>query len=342
MKIRTIAAAIGLPALLLGLVTTSAAASGAPPAPARPAVVKHSMDDGQCDPIRFLTQESKQSKAFPTRIDLPDGFQPEGIAISGSTAYFGSLVDGDIYAASLRTGKGKVISQGPGTPSVGLKADNRGRLWIAGGPSGTGRVVDIRTGKILKSYRLTTAATTFINDVVLSKNAAWFTDSSNPAVYSVGIGRNGRLLGQSAVRTLPLTGDYVHDPTGFNGNGITLTPDGRALIIVQTATGFLFRVNPRTGVTKRVDLGSAVMTNGDGMLLLGRTLYVVQNLNNQVAVLHLNRTGTKGTLVRTITDPGFDVPTTAAAFGRRLYLANARFTTPPTATTPYWATAVRR
>ncbi len=133
----------------------------------------------------------------------------------------------------------------------------------------------------------------------------------------------------------------MHQP-GFNGNGISLTPDRRALIIVQTATGFLFRVNPRTGGSQRVDLGSAVMTNGDGLLLLGRTLYVVQNFNNKVAVLRLNRAGTRGTLIREITSPGFDVPTTAAPFGRRLYLPNARFSTPPTPTTPYWATAVRR
>lgn len=317
MNIRSITALLGLPALMLGLVTTSAAATGthAPGA----AVVK---------------------QEFPARIDLPNGFQPEGIAISGSTAYFGSLVDGDVYAASLRTGHGKVISQGPGTPSVGLKADDRGRLWIAGGPSGTARVVDIRTGKILKSYQLTTEPATFVNDVVLSKTSAWFTDSSRPVVYQVPIGRHGQLLNQ--VRTVPLTGDYVHDPTGFNGNGITLTPDGRAVIIVQTSTGFLFRVDPRTGVTQRVDLGGTLMTNGDGMLLLGRTLYVVQNFSNQVAVVNLNRAGTAGAQTRTITDPGFDIPTTAAAFGHRLYLANARFSTPPTATTPYWATAVRR
>ncbi|MEU4288092.1 superoxide dismutase [Kribbella sp. NPDC026596] len=342
MNIRSIAAVLGLPALLLGLVGTAAAAV---PTPAS-STVKHSVDDGQCDQIRFLSATSansaKSSKptAFPARIELPNGFQPEGIAIRGSTAYFGSLVDGDIYAASLRTGRGKVISQGPGTPSVGLKADNRGRLWIAGGPTGTGRVVDIRTGKILKSYSLTGVAPTFVNDVVLSKNAAWFTDTSQPAIYQVPIGRNGKLL--TTTRTVPLTGDYVHDPTGFNGNGITLTPDGRALIIVQSSTGFLFKVNPRTGVTKRVDLGATLMTSGDGMLLIGRTLYVVQNFLNQVAVVKLNRTGTKGTLVRTITDPGFDVPTTVAAFGRRLYLPNARFSTPPTATTPYWVTAVRR
>ena len=312
MNIRRVMAVLGLPILLMGLVSTSAA--GAP---------GHAV-----------------KQVFPARIDLPDGFQPEGIAISGSTAYFGSLADGDIYAAGLRTGRGKVISQGPGTPSVGLKADDRGRLWIAGGSSGTARVVDIRTGKILKSYPLTAEPSTFVNDVVLSKTSAWFTDSSRPVVYQVPIGRHGKLLNQ--VRTVPLTGDYVHDPTGFNGNGLTLTPDGRAVIIVQSSTGFLFRVDPRTGVTKRVDLGGTLMTNGDGMLLLGRTLYVVQNFSNQVAVVHLNRAGTTGTQTRTITDPGFDIPTTAAAFGHRLYLANARFSTPPTATTPYWATAVRR
>ena len=62
------------------------------------------------------------------RIDLPVGFQPEGIAIGkGPYAYLGSLADGDIYRANLRTGKGRVISQGPGTPSVGLKLDRRGR-----------------------------------------------------------------------------------------------------------------------------------------------------------------------------------------------------------------------
>src|SRR5688500_8479034 len=79
--------------------------------------------------------------AFPTRIELPDGFQPEGIAIDRSTAYFGSRVDGDIYAADLRTGRGDVISQGPGTGSLGMKVDRFGRLFVAGAAGGDGRVI---------------------------------------------------------------------------------------------------------------------------------------------------------------------------------------------------------
>jgi sugar lactone lactonase YvrE len=143
------------------------------------------------------------------------------------------------------------------------------------------------------------------------------------------------------VVTLPLTGDFQVVP-GFNANGITQTPDGRALIIDQTATGLLFRVDPATGNTTQIDLGGALLPNADGMLLDGRTLFVVQNANNQVAVVHLNRAGTAGTVVQTLTDPRFDVPTTVAEFGNRLYLPNARFSTPPTPTTTYTAVAIRK
>ena len=83
-----------------------------------------------------------------------------------------------------------------------------------------------------------------------------------------------------------------------------------------------------------------MLTAGDGLLVSGRTLLVVQNRLNQVAVVHLNREGTEGEIVGTLTDPRFDVPTTVAAFGNRLYLPNARFTTPPTPTTPYTAVAI--
>src|SRR4029453_3002800 len=87
-----------------------------------------------------------QAQPFPDQIDLPDGFQPEGITVGrGAVSYSGSLADGDIYAASLRTGELTLVCEGPGTPSVGLKIDNQGRFFVVGGPSGTGRVIDIDT-----------------------------------------------------------------------------------------------------------------------------------------------------------------------------------------------------
>jgi sugar lactone lactonase YvrE len=277
---------------------------------------------------------SAGKKHFPDVIALPNGFQPEGIAIGRQPcAYFGSLANGDIYRVSLDSGRGKVISVGPGTPSVGLKIDHRGRLFVAGGAAGDGRVVDSGTGRVLASYQFA-AAPTFINDVALSPHGAFFTDSQRPFLYRVSLDLRGEAV------PLPLTGDLVFGE-GFNVNGIAGTPDGRALLVVQSNTGLLFRVNPSTGATAAVDLGGEILTNGDGLLVIGRTLYVVQNRLNQVAVFRLDSKGTSGRLVTRLTSPNFDVPTTVAAFGNHLYLPNARFGVTVTPETPYTAVAIR-
>ncbi len=274
------------------------------------------------------------------RIELPDGFQPEGITIGpGPVAYLGSLANGDIYAANLKTGRGQVISKGPGTPSVGLKSDQRGLLYVAGGPSGTARVVSTRSGRSI-DYLLTTKPS-FINDVVLSRHYAWFTNSQQPELYRVPLIRHGRVAPQSAVTTIPLTGDWVQQP-GFNANGIALTPNGRALLVVQSVTGGLFRVDPSTGVARTVDLGGYALTNGDGLLVQGRTLYVVQNRLSQVAVFKLGRSGRSGVLREVLPVPGSDVPTTVAAYKSSLYLPNARFGTTPTPSTPILGDADRQ
>ncbi|MFC4072538.1 SMP-30/gluconolactonase/LRE family protein [Actinoplanes subglobosus] len=273
----------------------------------------------------------------PTAITLPDGFQPEGIAIGDKPyAYFGSRVDGDIYRADLRTGTGATFSQGPGTASLGLKIDD-GRLFVAGGAGGDARVIDLRTGTVLKSYQLRPPADgPFINDVVVTEDAAWFTDSRSLTLFKLPFGRHGKLPG--AAVAVPLTGD-IQLQTGNNANGISTTPDGRALIIVQSNTGFLFRVTT-AGVTSRIDVGDTLVTNGDGLWLRGRDLYVVQNRLNQIAEIRLNRSGTAGSLTGTTTDASFDVPTTIAEFRGRFYLPNARFTTPPTPETTYNAVSV--
>ncbi|GLW46137.1 hypothetical protein Stsp02_17990 [Streptomyces sp. NBRC 14336] len=282
--------------------------------------------------------------AGPTVVPLPDGFRPEGITIGGGPyAYLGSLGDGSIYRADLRTGSGKIVSPGPGTPSVGLKLDERGRLFVAGRAEGA-RVVDARSGEILASYRLSTTTPTFANDVFLTPRAAWFTDSFQPVLHGLPLGRHGRLPDADDVVRITLGGAWSQVPGEVvNANGITRTPDGSALLVVQSGVGALHRVNPRTGVTELVDLGGAdPLTNGDGLLLVGRTLYVVQNRQNAVDVFTLAADGRSGVFRRRITDPAFDVPTTVAAFRGRLYLPNARFTTTPTPETTYTVVSVPR
>jgi len=132
--------------------------------------------------------------------------------------------------------------------------------------------------------------------------------------------------------TIQLSGDYQHVAGQFNLNGIVATADGKTLIAVQSFARKLYTIDPTTGAAKLIDLGGYDLSNGDGLLLRGRTLYVVQNRDNKVAVFELSRDLTKATFLRAITDPGnLDVPTTIDRAGSRLYVVNARFgTTTPT------------
>lgn len=269
---------------------------------------------------------------LPDRIDLPDGFRPEGITTTGPIGWFGSLADGDIYRASLLTGEGEVISQGPGTSSVGLTVDVRGRLFVAGGAGGDARVVDGRSGEVLATYDFGGG---FVNDVVLTDDYAYFTDSQRAVVYRLHLGRRG--APPDTFDELALHGDW-EQVDGFNANGITTSPDGRSLLVVNSTTGKLFRVDPDDGHAELVDLGDDRLTNGDGLLRVGRTLYVAQNTQNQVATVRLDRTASDGRVVRILTSDDFDTPTTIARFAGALYLPNARFTTTPEDDTAYWVT----
>ena len=282
--------------------------------------------------------------AFPSRIDLPDGFQPEGITTSGEQFYVGSIPTGDVYRGSLRTGQGSLFVDAPDRRAIGMKAD-RGRLFVAGGPTGDAYVYNARTGATIAVYELPTSGATFINDVVVTKRAAWFTDSQRAALYRLPLGPNGRPGRASAITTVELTGDYIHQPGAFNLNGIDATANGKTLVVVQSVTGRLFTVAPN-GATRAIALGGANVMNGDGLLLEGRTLFVVQNQLNTIAKISLAPNLRSGRVVRLITnadapeDAQFSVPTTVADHGSRLYAVNARFGTPQTATTDYWVTQV--
>ncbi|WP_354643083.1 SMP-30/gluconolactonase/LRE family protein [Kitasatospora camelliae] len=295
---------------------------------------------------RAATDSAEAESCLPNGFPLPNGFNPEGITIDAlGRAYLGSLANGDIYRASLATGQGEVISAGlgPGSPSLGLKIDGRGRLFVSGGWGGDARVIDARTGAILASYHLATSADTFVNDVVLTPGMAWFTESAQPVLYGLPLAASGRLPDPSEVVRLPLSGDFEPVPQGSVGsNGIETTPDGTALLVVNMTTGSLYRIDPRTGVARRTDLGGADLVNGDGLLRQGRELFAVRNFSNEVAVVKLDRTGLHGEITRRITDPRFRIPATVAAYRDRLYIPNGRFDTPPTPTTDYDVVAVPR
>src|SRR5215470_20065214 len=87
------------------------------------------------------------AKPFPSVIQLPTGFRPEGVEIGkGTTFYAGSVASGAIYRGNLRTGSGSVfVPGGAGRPATGIELAG-GRLYVAGEGSGKAYVYDARTG----------------------------------------------------------------------------------------------------------------------------------------------------------------------------------------------------
>jgi hypothetical protein len=268
--------------------------------------------------------------AFPEVIPLPTGFSPEGVVVgAGTDVYVGSLADGAVFKGDLRTGAGELLVAGqPGSLAVGLAYDPRSDyLFVAGGPDATSRVYDASTGALAGSFEATGAG--FINDVIVTRTAAYFTDSFVPALYRLPLGPGGTLPGSAVMEIIPLGGDFVNIPGEFNANGIEATADGSSLLVVNGTVGELYKVDPLTGDASTIDLGGVALGSGDGLVLQGRTLFVVQNFLNQVSEVRLAPDLASGLVERTITSPLFRIPTTADLFGDSLYAVNARFDVAP-------------
>lgn len=274
--------------------------------------------------LALLVPAAPAGSGAQSSIALPVEFRPEGIA-SGKrdSFYVGSIPLGAVYRGSYRTGEGSVlVPPHEGRNHTGLKVDTRfNRLFVAGGASKGIYVYDSKTGEDLETFMLPDAG--FVNDVVLTRNAAYFTDSLVPQLYRVGIRGNGKL---TEPRRIKYRGDLVFTD-GFNVNGIDALERGHRLVVVKTNSGELFRVNGLTGFTREIDLDQPVM-NGDGILLQDDTLYVVQNQDNQIAVVKLDDDERSGEVRRVLTDPRLDVPTTIAPFKDFIYAVNARFGRP--------------
>ncbi len=273
-------------------------------------------------------------RPLPDTIDAPARFALEGVAAGeGRTFYVGSLSDGRIARGDLRKGTMEVFVSAPVmVPAVGLKADQRhDLLWVAGGPSGKAAVYDLDTGAAVATLTLT-AAPTFINDVTVTRNAAWFTDSQSAVLYKVPVSRKGAVGQPEAV---PLSGPAAAIVPGqFNLNGITASADGKTLIAVNSFKGELYAIDAATGASRLIDLGGVSVASGDGILLEGRTLYVLTNgtapgTTNEIVEVKLDLKRSKGEVVRTITSPLFETATTVAKVGDVLVAANAQFAGAP-------------
>ncbi|HUP15625.1 MAG TPA: hypothetical protein VM848_06205 [Acidimicrobiia bacterium] len=265
----------------------------------------------------------------PAVIVLPGANSAEGIATgAGSTFYAGELFTGDIFRGDLRSGDAERFIDAPaGRQALGLKVDlSHDLLFVAGGFTGQGYVYDLSTGAAVADFQLGAV----INDVVVTKDAAWFTDSAQPHLYRVPIGPGGTLGPPS---TLVVEGPAANIGFDFNLNGITATPNGKTLIVAHSGLGALFTVDPDSGDSSSIE--DVAVPFVDGILFEAGRLYAVQNFLNQIAEINLSPDLSSGSVENLITSSNFQVPTTVARSGNLLAVVNAKFDTgfPPTADT---------
>lgn len=267
----------------------------------------------------------------PEVVALPGVSSAEGIAAGvGTTFYAGDLFAGDIVRGDVAAGTAEPFIDAPaGRQAAGMVVDVRhGLLVVAGGFTGQAYLYDTRTGATVATYQLGAPGSSLINDVTLTNAGAWFTDTFQALLYFVPISSRGE---PGPAESLTLSGPAADTSGQFNLNGIRATPDGSVLIVAHTANGELSTVDPVTG-SSRLITGVSV-PNVDGILFEAGRLWAVQNFSNQVARVRLSPDLRSGVVEDVITDSRFQVPATAARFGDRLAVVNAKFDTgfPPTA-----------
>jgi hypothetical protein len=204
-----------------------------------------------------------------------------------------------------------------------MKVDEaRHLLVVAGGFTGAAYFYDTRTGVTIANVQLGQAGGSLINDVVITNDAAYFTNSFGSALYRVPLSALGTV---GAPTTLQLTGPAAAvDPNFPNLNGIAATADGSTLFVGHTVANAIYSVDPATGATALV-IGGFPDRALDGILLQGRSLWAVANFANTVNRVTHSPHRDSGAVTQTITSDLFHVPTAVGRHGDRLALVNARF-----------------
>ncbi|KRB46019.1 MULTISPECIES: hypothetical protein [unclassified Terrabacter] len=288
--------------------------------------------------------EERRGGGLPSSIDLPVGTRPEGITSGpGPSFYVGSVADGRIVTGDLRTGAVRtLLAPEAGRSLRGLYFDHRtGLVWAVGSLGTVGHVwaVDARSGAVVGDTVVPGAG--FLNDLVVTRQAVWATDSNVDRLTVVRLTRQGRPSGAPA-EFVALTGDWpTSPPNTFNANGIRALPHG-PVVLNHSRVGGLWQVDPGSGVARPIPVtGGPPITSGDGLELVGRTLYNVRGSGPQdVSVVRLRRDGGgwRARWVATLTDAALDVPSTATAALGSLWVVNARFGIPSPDTAPFWVT----
>jgi len=305
---------------------------------------------------------------WPEAIAMPTGFEGEGIELGkgheffvGANSFsslFGpypvSELAGAIYKGNLRTGVGDFLVSPTGKSASGLSYDPRTDYLYAatgfgdlvnGNIDGGVTVYDASSGDIITEITFGDGTGIVINDCLVTRRGVYCTDSYNPDLYKVVLEKGGRLPSTPVVEKIPMPGFEMVD--GFNANGLVGDFDGRQLVIVNITSGVLYLVDTASGEASPLEIegDEQLFPDGDGLYLDGRTLYILQNFSNKIAVVQLWGDLSGGEFIRNIPGEGepnpLNIATTIIGFGNSLYAINTNMfdwflgSTPPAEVEPY-------
>ncbi|KJV03778.1 MULTISPECIES: SMP-30/gluconolactonase/LRE family protein [unclassified Rhodococcus (in: high G+C Gram-positive bacteria)] len=300
--------------------------------------------DPEPTPASAATESSAPASSAPSSsgpsnagvYNLPGtGVFPEGITAADDTFYVTSTSDGAVFRGTVGSPDVSVFLPGGAdgrTGAAGLDVldddDRPDYLVIAGGATGKVWVYDANSGDLVATFTngLGTDAT-FLNDVAIADNGdAFVTDSRSPALYRIPFDQIVAGTQDAPMETfVNFDGSPFVYGEGFNANGIVENDDESALIVVQSSTGNLYRIDKTSKEVTQVDLGGATLMNGDGMEMDDDTVYVVRNRDGLISKVDLDDDGRRGSVTGEITDPSFAYPTTVAAVDDRLLVVNSQF-----------------
>ena len=287
-----------------------------------------------------------EAPAALQRIELPASVSfPEGIAYDAEAGvlYTGGAADGAIARVHAESGRvdivaaaGAVVPAGTTTfpAMLGMEIDAAKRLWVAGGRTGKVWVVSTTDGRVIKEVTVPSVGRSLLNDVAIVGSSAYITDTVVPTLWRMTV--TGDAIG-NIEPWLDLQGTPIVYGEGNQLNGITVTPDGQTLIVVQMAKGLLFTIDIPSKVVKGIDTGGEDLSGADGLVLDGDTLYVVRQTAVEIATVVLSDGMTRGRVVSRFKDPGLAWPATAVKVGDALIVVNTQFNTraPNTTTRPF-------
>jgi hypothetical protein len=198
---------------------------------------------------------------------------------------------------------------------------------LLGGTGGGVSVYDATTGDLIQ--RTVFGDNLVINDLLVTRDAVYVTDSISPTLYKIPLDNWGQP--SNDWEAIELIGfDMV--PDDFNANGLVGSFDGTDLVMINIASGLLYHVDTSSGAATVIEVQGEQTTfvSGDGLYLRGRTLYIMQNQAatggpGKIAVVQLSGDLRQGSFVKDIVSDEFVIPTSIIGHGDSLYVVNSQF-----------------